>query len=381
MVQRAYLEIDLDQLRRNIGEISRYLSSHTKIMCVIKTNAYGHGSVQVASAVESLDVVEGFAVATVSEAMELRNAGIYKRILLLGFCFEEELETLIANDITVTCFQERIFLEASRIATLLGKECSVHVKVDTGMSRLGVLPDNEGLEMLHRVNQLPNINIEGMFTHFACADQLDQKMTKKQSEVFDSYVTCVQKQLNRSMLLRHSSNSAGILTNNGADLDFVRAGIILYGIHPSKEVSLPNRIKPILSFKSTIILLKRIPANNAVSYGATYVTDKERLIATIPVGYGDGYPRDLSNKGSVLVRGQKVSIVGRICMDYFMIDVSSVEQVQEGDVVTLIGRDGEEEITIEDISQNSSHFYYEIPCCLTNRVKRIYRRNDELLEV
>ncbi|MFI3200401.1 MAG: alanine racemase [Eubacteriales bacterium] len=381
MVQRAYLEIDLDQLRRNIGEISRYLSSHTKIMCVIKTNAYGHGSVQVASAVESLDVVEGFAVATVSEAMELRNAGIYKRILLLGFCFEEELETLIANDITVTCFQERIFLEASRIATLLGKECSVHVKVDTGMSRLGVLPDNEGLEMLHRVNQLPNINIEGMFTHFACADQLDQKMTKKQSEVFDSYVTCVQKQLNRSMLLRHSSNSAGILTNNGADLDFVRAGIILYGIHPSKEVSLPNRIKPILSFKSTIILLKRIPANTAVSYGATYVTDKERLIATIPVGYGDGYPRDLSNKGSVLVRGQKVSIVGRICMDYFMIDVSSVEQVQEGDVVTLIGRDGEEEITIEDISQNSSHFYYEIPCCLTNRVKRIYRRNDELLEV
>ncbi len=372
MSDRAYVTIDLNQLVLNVQEIEKHVGANTKILCVIKTNAYGHGAVAMAKAVESLDVVEGFAVATAKEALELREANISKRILLLGYSFHDDYVDLIRNHVTICVFQEDVAKNLSRIATELGMECDLHLKIDTGMSRIGITPNEEGLVLTKKIHELPNIKIEGMFTHFAYADEEEQEKTIIQNKTFQEFVAKAEQLLEIPHLLKHSANSAGILGDQGTDFDFVRAGIILYGIYPSIYVNVPKEIKPILSFRSTIVFLKTVPKGTAISYGGTYITENATKVATIPVGYGDGYPRDLSNKGYVLIRGVKAPIIGRICMDQFMVDVTHIQDVAEGDVVTLIGTDGSEHISVEELSSMSSHFYYEIPCCLTNRVERKY---------
>ncbi len=372
MSDRAYVTIDLNQLVLNVVEIEKHIGTNTKILCVIKTNAYGHGAVAVAKAIENLNVVEGFAVATAKEALELREANINKRILLLGYSFEEDYEDLIRNHVTICVFQEEVAKNLSKVATKLDMKCNLHLKIDTGMNRIGITPDEDGLALARKIQALSNVTIEGMFTHFAYADEEKQDKTVLQNRGFLDFVKKAEQVLEIPHLLKHSANSAGILGDMGTEYDFVRAGIILYGIYPSIHVNVPTEIRPILSFRSTIVFLKTVPMGTPISYGGTYITNNVTKVATIPVGYGDGYPRDLSNKGYVLVRGVKAPIIGRICMDQFMVDVTHIPDVTEGDVVTLIGIDGEEHISVEELSSMSSHFYYEIPCCLTNRVERKY---------
>lgn len=372
MEKRGYIEIDCNQLKKNVEIIKEQISPSTKILCVIKTNAYGHGAIVSAKVLEPMSCVEGFAVATAEEAIELREAGITKTIMILGYCFPEDYEVLIGHNIILTLFQKESFCQANHIAKVLGTQCRVHVKIETGMNRLGMIPNEDTLETLCQVSQLPAISLEGIFTHFSCADEENTSTTKKQYDIYRKFTQSLEERLPKISLKRHISNSAGILTHYGDDLDYVRAGIILYGIYPSNEVPLPQDVKPILALKSTLLHIRTVDVGEGISYGKTYCTDGKRIIATVPIGYGDGYPRDLSNKSYVLVRGQKAPIVGRICMDYCMIDVTHISRVREGDCVTLIGSDGEERIRVEDLSEQSAHFYYEIPCSFNNRLSRIY---------
>lgn len=370
---RVWAEVDLTAARSNMENMHRNLKPGTKMIAVIKTDGYGHGAVRIAEVLEPLDYLWGYAVAAYEEAAELREAGLKKPILILGYTFQYCYEDLIRQEIRPVCFREDMLAELSEAAARLGKPAKVHIGVDTAMSRIGVRPDAEGLAFVKKALETPGIEVEGIFTHFSKADETAVENTERQIREFTEFCRRIETELGYRIPIQHCSNSAGIVRFPAANLDLVRAGITLYGLWPSAEV--PKDIvalKPLLSLYSHIVYVKTVPAGTAVSYGGTYVTEKETRIATIPVGYGDGYARSLSNKGYVLIHGKRARILGRVCMDQFMVDVTEIPEAAEGDKVTLIGTDGEENISLELLGELSGRFNYEFACDLGKRIPRVY---------
>ena len=370
---RGYARVDLDAIVSNAGNITAHIRQETKLLGVIKTDAYGHGSVPVARALEKLDFMYGFAVATAEEAFILRENGITLPILVLGYTFPYSFERMAALDISAAVFTMDAAKALSEAAVKQHKKVKVHIKVDTGMARIGIMPDEEGFQYVRQLTSLAGITIEGIFTHFARADEKDKTDARRQLFLFQEFTDRIERELGIKGMLKDCSNSAAILEMPEADMDVVRAGIILYGVAPSADVDAGIiDLKPVLSLYSTVIHVKWVPAGTPVSYGGTYVTKKETCIATIPIGYGDGYPRSLSNKGYVLIHGKKAPIIGRVCMDQFMVDVTDIPKASVSDKVTLLGRDGEEEITAEMLGALSGRFPYEFLCGLGERIPRIY---------
>lgn len=376
---RVYAGVNLDYVGENIDSIASNLKPDTGIIAVIKTDAYGHGALPIAKELEHKDVVFGYGVATAEEALQLKNNGIRKPIIIIGYSFPSAYEEMIVRDVRLTVFTPEMLEEINSIAKRLGLIARVHIKVDTGMSRIGIYPDDEGLSFVQTALGYTNIRVEGIFTHLARADEEDKKYALGQLTRFHDFVDRVKEELGFSFNIVHCLNSAGIIELNEYCDTCVRAGIIMYGMWPSDEVRRDIiALKPLLSLKSHITFIKKVPAGVQISYGGTYETDSETVVATVPVGYGDGYPRSLSNKGYVLVRGMRVPIIGRVCMDQFMIDVSLVPGVSTFDEVTLIGCDGDECITMEDLQHWSGMLNYELACLIGKRVPRVYTKNGEI---
>lgn len=378
---RVWAEIDLDAVVENIQNIKHWIQPGTKIMCVIKTDGYGHGAYPIAKLLEQEEAVFGYAVATAEEAFCLREQGIKKPLLILGYTFPDDYEELIRQDIRPTVFTAEMLEDLSNAARRVHKTCNIHIKVDTGMSRIGIFPDQTGLDFVRRAMSTLNLHVEGIFTHFAKADEADKTSAYQQLHKFQAFLHMIES-AGLQIPIRHCANSAAIIEMPEAQMDMVRAGIILYGLWPSEEVSKHKLVlKPVLSLKSKIIYVKTLPKGQEISYGGTYITQKETRIATISVGYGDGYPRSLSNTGYVLVHGQKAPIVGRICMDQFMVDVTEInEKITVGDIVTLIGQDGDETITMEELGTLASRFNYELACDLSKRIPRVMKKDGTLIQ-
>lgn len=371
--QRVRAEIDLAAIKYNLERMKNNLARETLITAVIKTNGYGHGAVEIAKEIEDIGYLWGFAVATFEEAKELREAGIEKPILILGYTFPYCYKELSELDIRPAVFREDTLLELSKAVELTRTPIKIHIAVDTAMSRIGVFPDDSGLNFVKKALDTWGVEVEGIFTHFSKADETERDTTLGQIGHFKAFCERIQARTGFDIPVKHCSNSAGIISYKYANMDMVRAGITLYGLWPSNEV--PKDIvplKPVMSLYSHVVYLKEIEAGTAVSYGGTYVAKEKRKIATIPVGYGDGYPRGLSNRGYVLIRGKKAPITGRVCMDQFMVDVTDIPDVKTGDEVTLVGKDGEEEITMEALGDISGRFNYELACDISPRVPRIF---------
>lgn len=362
--------IHMDAVAFNFESMKNHLDDGKKIIAVVKADGYGHGAVPVAELIEQYDYIWGFAVAAVEEGMALRDAGITKPILILGYSFEEDYATMAANGMRPAIFTWEMAAAFDEAARKLGICAPIHLAVDTGMSRIGFADTEESVETAVRISELTHLQIEGVFTHFSKADELDKTYTHMQLNRFERF--CDQLEAHGLMpFLRHCSNSAGILEIPEAHLDMVRAGITIYGLYPSDEVCRDMPLKPAMELKSHIICLKNIEAGTSVSYGGTFVAEHPMRIATIPVGYADGYPRSLSSKGFVLIRGKRAPIIGRVCMDQFMVDVTDIE-AELLDEVTLLGRDGDEEITVDELGELSGRFPYEFVCVIGKRVPRIY---------
>lgn len=369
---RVYAGIDLDALRFNMESMHRNLKEGTQIAAVIKADAYGHGALRVAEAIEELPYLWGYAVATADEALALIADGRKKPALILGLSFPEQYEAIVGHQIRPTVCDYAAAHALSDTAVRLGTRCKLHIKVDTGMNRIGFAACEKSADEIARIAVLPNIDIEGIFTHFARADEVSKEPALAQLAQFRGMLGMLEAR-GVSVPIRHCSNSAGIVELPEANLDMVRAGITLYGLWPSDEVRKDVvALRPVMSLKSRVTYVKSVPKGSAVSYGGTYVTESERRIATIPVGYADGYARSLSNRGSVLIRGERALICGRVCMDQMMVDVTEIAGVQAGDEVTLLGRDGPQEITMEELGERSGRFNYEFACLITPRVPRIY---------
>ena len=369
---RVYADIDLSAVLYNLESMHKNMSPDSQIVAVIKTDAYGHGASQIAEAIEHVPYVWGYAVATVDEAESLIADGRTKPIMILGISFEEHFNTIIMQDIRPCVCDYEVAKKLSDLAVARNKICHIHIKIDTGMSRIGFQVSEDTAETIEQISKLPNIEVEGIFTHFAKADEADKSATFCQIELFQKMCSMLERK-GISIPIKHCSNSAGILELKEANMNLVRAGVILYGLWPSEEVKKDAvDLKPVMSLKSKISYLKELEAGRPISYGGTYVTTQKQLIATVPVGYGDGYARSLSNKGYVLIHGQKAPICGRICMDQFMVDVSDIRDVKVGDTVTLLGLDGDKTITMEELGKLSNRFNYEFACLITPRVPRIY---------
>lgn len=375
---RVYAQIDLDAMRSNVSQAMNRMSP-AKVMAIIKADAYGHGAIRAAKALDEIGVY-AYGVASADEAIQLRKAGVEKPLMILGFAFEESIDDMINNNIILSVFDLQTAKLINKHAALLKKTALIHIKVDTGMGRIGIEPTEESVEIIKEINELENIKIDGMFTHFACADSKNKTSVNRQIERFTDFVNLV-KAAKIELPLVHCYNSAGIVDLNKADFNMVRCGIITYGLEPSDEVSKTNiKLKKVMSIISHVSQVKKVDEGFSVSYGSTYVTNKKTVIATVPVGYGDGYPRSLSNKGRVIINGGYAKIIGRVCMDQFMIDVTNLN-VKQGDKVILMGTDGANTITAEEIGETSGRFNYELVCDINKRVPRVYIENGEVVAI
>lgn len=377
---RAYAAVDLDAVRNNIEEMASKLTEGTKIIGVIKADGYGHGAVPIAKELETVNAIHGFAVATEEEAVILRMAGIKKSILVLGYAFPGSYREMLEKEIRVTVFRHDTLEQLSQAAAETGRKAKIHIKVDTGMARIGVRPGEEGMELVRAALETPGIEVEGIFTHFARADEKDKSAAENQLSLFKDFVKKIKEETGFRIPICHCANSAALIELRDGDMDAVRAGIALYGLWPSGEVSKAvMALKPAMELKSQVIFVKEVEAGAEIGYGGTFTAPRKMKIATVPVGYGDGYPRGLSNKGYVLVHGERAPIVGRICMDQFMIDVTRIPNVKEGDWATLIGREGEGQITMEELGELSGRFNYELACCIGKRIPRIYLKSGKMV--
>ncbi len=368
---RVMARIDLGAVRANFEMMHRKLRDGVKLCAVIKTDGYGHGAVPIAGMVQDYPWLWGFAVATAREAQELREAGIEKPILILGYVFEEDYEMLVRLDIRPAVFDLETAELLSAEALRQGKVLPVHIAVDTGMSRIGLSDDESGLAQAEEIAACRGLALEGIFTHFARADEKDKQNALNAAKRFTDFIEALaQKGIHPA--IRHCSNSAGILEIPEVQLDMVRAGITIYGIYPSDEMDREaNRLFPAMELISHVSFVKKIPEGTSVSYGGTFTADRDMEVATIPVGYGDGYPRSLSGRGCVLIRGRRCPILGRVCMDQFMVDVTGMD-VKRGERVVLMGRCGEELISVDELGALSGRFPYEFVCDIGKRVPRVY---------
>ena len=388
-LKRTWAQVDLDALDHNIREIRSVIAPSAKLMCVIKADGYGHGAVPLAKESEAAGA-DWFAVSNLEEAQELREAGIQKPILILGFTPDSDARLLAQMEISQAVLSESHARQLSSYAQEAGTRVRVHIAVDTGMTRIGLSARNQtqALEAVAAYTQtfnkmrfieteiaeLPGLLLEGLFTHFAVADEAEAgaDYTKRQYQSF-RLVADTLKGWGISIPFCHCSNSAGILDYPEMNFNLVRAGIILYGLEPSSKVRRPLDLRPLMELKSVVSMVKTVGPGVDVSYGRTYTTRRETKIATVPIGYADGYPRALSNLGEMLVRGQRARIIGRVCMDQLMLDVTHIPDVEEGDVVTVFGRDGGAFLPVEEVSSLDQTINYETVCQITKRVPRIYR--------
>ncbi len=374
--RRVRAEINLDAIYFNMESMKNSVAEDTRFCGVVKTDGYGHGAVAVSKIIDPL--VWGYAVATPEEGIILRKNGITKPVIVLGMATPDSFEELTAYDLHPAVFQLEKARQLSEAAGAVGKTASIHIKIDTGMNRIGMPAEEASVQEIVQIAALPNIKIEGIFTHMATADEMDKSEAKLQAERFTKLCDEVQRQ-GVEIPIRHCSNSAGIMDMPYVNMDMVRCGISLYGMYPSDVVNKRRMmLYPAMSLISQVSYVKTVPAGTPVSYGGTYVTERTTTLATIPVGYGDGYPRGLSNKGYVLIHGQKAPICGRICMDQFMVDVTDIDHVEEGDRVTLIGRDHGKMISVEELCALFDGFHYEFVCNIGKRVPRVYYRNGEI---
>jgi len=374
---RVWAEIDLDAIAENYQAMRDHICEETKMIAVVKTDGYGHGAVPVSKLLEPLDYVWGFAVATAEEAYELRESGIIKPILILGYTFAEDYERLTKEKIRPAVFKYDMAEKMSETALAAGRKLSIHLALDTGMTRIGFADTEESVQEILKIRALPGIEIEGMFTHFARADEVDKSHAWEQARRYIHFSERLEK-AGVSIPLKHCSNSAAILEMPEVNMNLVRPGITGYGIYPSDEVSRESlSLRAAMSLKSHIVYIKEVGAGVPVSYGGTFVTKRKTRIATIPVGYGDGYPRSLSNKGWVLIRGKKAPILGRVCMDQFMVDVTEIPEAEELDEAVLMGESEGSFLGVDELGQLSGRFPYEFVCDIGKRVPRVYPERKE----
>ena len=370
----TYAVVDLDALNSNFRAICQ--KAGVPVMAVIKADAYGHGAVQVAKQLQ--DQCAFFGVSSILEALELRRAGLEKPILILGHTPTTAFSQAIQAGIRPTIFHYEDAVALSQIAVALGLEAPFHLVVDTGMSRIGFQVTEADADICARIAKLPGLVAEGLFSHFATADSQDLTQAREQAQLFDRFDEML-RQRGVQVAIRHMDNSAGLM-NFDRHYEMVRSGIVTYGLYPSDEVD-PGllELKPVLSWHSRVTHVKQLPAGRAISYGATFVTEKPTMVATIPVGYADGYRRSLSNRFYVLIRGKKAAILGRVCMDQMMVDVTDIPGVAVNDPVVLIGTDGDETITMEQISAQCGSFNYEMACGISRRVPRLYKQDGKIV--
>ena len=370
---RACATINLDAIYDNIVNLSKRLKKGTKIIAVVKTDGYGHGAIPIAKTIDEL--VSAYGVATVDEAINLRRHDVTKPVIVIGYTHESQLDRLVSYDIRPTVFTLEMGKAVSEAAVRENKVAKIHIKIDTGMGRIGFRPTEESADVIKRISELPNIQIEGMFTHFARADEYDKTSTKQQYALFTEMINKLEER-GIEIPVKHCSNSAAMMELPDFNLDAVRAGIAMYGLYPSEEVDKELvKLTPALGLRSHIAYIKEIHKGDTISYGGTFVAEKDMKVATIPLGYGDGYRRSLSNNGYVLIKGKRANILGRVCMDQFMVDVTDMD-ARKDDTVILLGKSGDEEISAEKLAEMAGlTFNYEIVCDIGKRIPRVFYRH------
>ncbi|MBQ8280905.1 MAG: alanine racemase [Lachnospiraceae bacterium] len=366
---RTHAVVNTDIVKENFIKMKSLVPETTKTLAVIKADAYGHGSVKVADALK--DEADFFGVATVDEAVELRNAGIENRILILGYASHSEYDILIKNNITPVIYRYEDAKLLNDRAEVFGKKVKIHIAVDTGMGRIGFRNNREEIECALSILEFPYIEIEGAFSHFACADETDKSFTKRQVDLFEDFIDRINQR--HKIEIIHIANSAGIVDFDEYRYNMVRAGISMYGYLPSSEVSKDKiKINPALEWHAHVTNIKTLYKGDTVSYGATCVIDKDTDVATVSVGYADGYPRKLSNKGSVIINNHYAKVLGRVCMDQIMVDITGIPDVTIENDVILLGKSNDCSITADDIAEECGTISYEILCDIGKRVPRVY---------
>jgi alanine racemase len=375
----VWAEVDLDKLAHNMREIRR-VSKSKDIIAVIKADGYGHGALDIAPTLLENGATR-IAVAVLSEAIELRRGGIEEPIMVLGFTPPSLIDMLIRYDIEQTVYSYDLAKEISLMAQRKNKIARIHVALDTGMGRIGFLPNDESADEVYKISKLPNIIIEGLFSHFSSADEENKDYTTYQ---FNNYNNFYEKLLQKGIKIntRHIANSAAIIDFPESHFEAVRPGIILYGYYPSNEVD-KDRIdlKPVMSLKTNVVHIKTIPAGEYISYGRKFKTNRESVIATLPVGYADGYTRLLYNKAKVIINGSFAPVIGRICMDQCMVDVTDIGNVNVGDEVTLMGEQGDLKFTADAIAELIGTINYEVTCMISKRVPRVYMKAGKVVKI
>jgi alanine racemase len=361
----TWAEVDLKALVHNLNQVRKTLSGRTLVLATIKADAYGHGLIPVARKL-SVCGIDYFGVASIDEGIKLREAGLKEPILILGLILKEDIAPLFRYDLTSTICSYDIAFELDRMAKRSGRKAKVHIKVDTGMGRIGV-SRKEALKLIRSIHKLKFVEIEGIFTHFAFAD-LDKEFTLAQIDSFNRLISQLKAE-RINMPIMHAANSMGILAYPGSHFNMVRPGLVLYGLYPKQGLKV--KLKPVLSLKTKVLYVKKVPKGCGISYGHIYVTGKSTTIVTLPIGYGDGYPRNLSNKGWVLIKGRRFRISGRVCMDQIMVDVGDLK-VRVGDEAVLIGSQSKKRITTEELANLARTIPYEIVCGLGSRIPRVY---------
>lgn len=379
-IRAAWAEVDLDALAHNMREVRRLVDKNALVTAVIKADGYGHGAKKIAQTLLD-NGADRFAIAVLDEGIELREAGFKVPVLILGFTDKERADEIIRYDMEQTVYSWDLAEELSREAVKQGKTAKIHVKIDTGMGRIGLKPDKDSVQLIKRIGKLPNLVIEGIFTHFAVADSVDKAFTQEQYEKFNWICDELSKE-NVKINFRYCANSAAIIDLPDMHMNMVRAGIMLYGLKPSDEVMLDKlKLKQVMSLKVRITHVKDIEAGQSVSYGRKFIAEKKSRIASMPIGYADGYTRMLSGKAEALVKGIRVPVVGRICMDQCMIDVTGIEDVKVGDEVVLFGKQGDGFIHIDELAEKLDTINYEIVCMISKRVPRVYIKNGKIVDV
>jgi len=372
----TWAEVDLDAIAHNVRRLKGLIGERVELMAVVKANAYGHGAVPVARvALES--GASRLAVNRAVEGIELRRAGIAAPILILGYSPPWEAEAIVHYDLTPTVTEREVASALSEAAASQGKTIPIHVKVDTGMGRFGLLPD-EVVGFVKGLAEFPNLRLEGFWTHFSSADEADKSYTHLQFKLYQEVLGELE-EAGIEIPIRHVANSAATLDLPQTHLDMVRCGITIYGLYPSPEVNHSIPLRPAMTLKSRVARVRTLPAGSSISYGRTYTTTRPTPVALVPVGYGDGYHRLISNRGEVLIHGRRAPIVGRVCMDQLMVDISGIPNVKLNDEVVLFGRQGDEEISVEEVAAWAETINYEVVTAIMSRVTRVYVKNGRVI--
>ncbi|MBU5255019.1 alanine racemase [Tissierella praeacuta] len=377
-IRPVWAEINLDNLAHNIREVRKHTDKDALVTAVVKANGYGHGSVEISRTFLD-NGADRLAVALLTEAIELRKGNITEPILILGYTPPTQYEKLLEYNIIQTIYNYEDAKILSNKAVELGKKATIHIKIDSGMGRIGFLPIEDSIKDIINISKLPNIYVEGIFTHLAKADEIDKSHAMEQFEKYMKVVNNLEKH-GLSIPLKHVSNSAGIIDIPKFNLNMVRAGIMIYGFYPSEKVEKNMKLKPAMALKAKISHLKVVPKGTGISYGQIFVTEKESKIATIPIGYADGFTRMLTGKAEVAVRGKRAKIVGKICMDQCMIDVTNIDDVKLGDEVVIFGY-GLDCPSADELASKLGTINYEIVCMVGRRVPRVYMSGEKIVKI